>query len=202
MSAWRREWIACSIWKTGGLLGEAERKRRGEKYMHECDECGNKPANIHLTQIINNETTIFRLCEECARKKGISISIGVPQVSLQPQEQNSRQDAAADDAVVCPNCDLTLAEFKENGWLGCSSCYQAFADDINNLLLRVHSAHVHRGKQYRCAPAGMLDDKELKRLRKEMELAIRSEKFELAAAIRDKINDATVQSSCGGPGES
>ena len=43
--------------------------------MNMCDECGINPANIHLTQILQNETHVFHLCDECARKKGINISI-------------------------------------------------------------------------------------------------------------------------------
>lgn len=164
--------------------------------MNRCEECGINPANIHLTQIVNNQTTVVRLCEGCARKKGISISIGVPQAT---EAKGAQEEAgSADNDVVCPRCDLSLGELKERGWLGCPRCYQAFADEIDDLLLRVHGSRVHKGKHYRGAAEGVLDGGDVHRLRKEMELAIRSEKFELAAAIRDKINGMPAVESSGG----
>jgi protein arginine kinase activator len=171
--------------------------------MHMCEECGNNPANIHLTQIVDNQTMVYRLCEGCAKKKGISISIEMPQAEMGTIPQVSEQEEAVDSGVVCSRCDLSLAEFKEKGWLGCSSCYEAFADEIDGLLLRVHGSHVHKGKRYRSAPVRGLGERDMQRLRKEMELAIRSEKFELAAAIRDKIKGASpVEFGGGGEAES
>ena len=47
-----------------------------------CDECNCKPANVHLTQIIQNEVIVQHLCEECARHRGISIVIEDGHLSL------------------------------------------------------------------------------------------------------------------------
>ena len=40
-----------------------------------CDECNSNPANVHLTQIVQNEVIVQHLCEECAKHRGISIVI-------------------------------------------------------------------------------------------------------------------------------
>ena len=32
----------------------------------QCDQCGERPAAIHLTQIVNNAVTQAHLCETCA----------------------------------------------------------------------------------------------------------------------------------------
>ena len=39
-----------------------------------CDECGIRPANIHLTTIVDGEKKDVNLCAEClARKKELKI---------------------------------------------------------------------------------------------------------------------------------
>ena len=40
--------------------------------MNMCDECGINPANIHLTQILQNETHVFHLCDELPVKRELT----------------------------------------------------------------------------------------------------------------------------------
>ena len=34
-----------------------------------CDVCGKKKATVHLTEIVDEQTSEMHLCEECARQK-------------------------------------------------------------------------------------------------------------------------------------
>ena len=34
-----------------------------------CDVCGKKKATVHLTEIVDAQTSEMHLCEECARQK-------------------------------------------------------------------------------------------------------------------------------------
>jgi protein arginine kinase activator len=145
-----------------------------------CDECGKNPANVHLTQIVNDETAVFHLCEACARGKGIHISIGDGD---QPRGLNTREQQ-----ILCPECGLSLADFREKGWLGCAHCYRAFEKEIDELLMQVHGARVHKGKTYRIPDIVSTRGNDIQKLRRELDNAIRNEKFELAATIRDTIN--------------
>jgi protein arginine kinase activator len=150
--------------------------------MKMCEECGANPANVHLTQIVNNDAMVMNLCDECAKKKGINISI----------EDGGGKDKNPDDEkykdMKCPRCGLPYLEFKTKGWLGCAGCYSAFEKEIDELLVRVHGSSVHRGKRYaRCEPAGKRGAS-LKQLKRDLEAAIRNEQFELAAEIRDEIH--------------
>jgi protein arginine kinase activator len=147
--------------------------------MKMCDDCGSNPANVHLTQIVNNETNVFNLCMECARKKGISI-----QMSEGPVEE----PAAKVPEVTCTRCRLSLSEFREKGWLGCPDCYRAFEREIEELLHQMHGAAPYKGKRYSRSVGTKIDTKDLVRLRHELNNAIRNEQFERAAAIRDRIN--------------
>ncbi len=167
--------------------------------MKLCDECNSNPANIHLTQIVNNEVTVQHLCEECAKSKGISIVIEdkedahaiLPQMvtELVPKEE---KELKAPEKLRCTQCGLLFDDFKEKGWLGCSSCYNAFKKEIENLLVQVHGASEHKGKMYQVPDGSIEINDDLAFLRKELDNAIQSEKFELAAAIRDKINSVST----------
>lgn len=168
--------------------------------MKICDECNSNPANIHLTQIINNEVTVQHLCEECAKNKGISVVIedtedtkpALPQAVTEPALKE-KTELKTGEKLRCSQCGLLFDEFKEKGWLGCPSCYIAFQKEIDNLLVQVHGASVHKGKMYRAPDSSIEINDDLVFLRKELDNAIQSEKFELAAAIRDKINSVSSE---------
>ena len=36
-----------------------------------CDQCREREAVIHLTQIVNEQVTTVHLCEKCAAEKGV-----------------------------------------------------------------------------------------------------------------------------------
>ena len=36
-----------------------------------CDQCREREAVIHLTQIVNDQVTTLHLCERCAAEKGV-----------------------------------------------------------------------------------------------------------------------------------
>ena len=167
--------------------------------MKLCDICKMNQANIHLTQIVQNEVTVHHLCEECAKKKGISIVIEDNKTALPvnaPIEVEDQQPEVTEEVkLVCSKCHMSFNEFKEKGWLGCSHCYTAFEKEIDTLLVQVHGTCNHKGKQYQTTPYPIDDSDDLVFLRKELDNAIRNEKFELAAAIRDKINSVSSNES-------
>jgi protein arginine kinase activator len=158
--------------------------------MNLCDECGVNPANIHLTQIMQNETHVFHLCDECARRKGISISV---------QDENFVEDensAPQTPDKECSHCGMKLSEYKKSGWLGCPSCYHSFETEIDTLLVQVHGSSIHKGKKYQgVGGSHAASASEIKRLRHELASAIKNEEFEQAAMIRDAIHNLTDMES-------
>jgi protein arginine kinase activator len=149
--------------------------------MKMCDECGMNPANIHLTQITNDETHIMHLCDECAKKKGINISVNETVF-----EETDKLESLVPDKI-CTKCGLKYSEFKSKGWLGCAQCYTAFESEIDELLVQVHGSSIHKGKKYAGAAPGTEVSGQIKRLRHELAAAIKNEEFEQAAVIRDEI---------------
>jgi protein arginine kinase activator len=145
-----------------------------------CEECGKNPANVHLTQISPEGTVVAHLCEECARAKGIAVTIG------QPPPQAEVKAPEAD--VACPRCGLTYSAFREKGRLGCAECYRAFGEQIDRMLSQMHGSCVHKGKVYQRPAAAHGTRQDISRLRGELERAIRNEDFEEAAKLRDTIS--------------
>ena len=126
---------------------------------------------------------VSHLCDDCAKKQGIAISLGQPNEPV----QNKQTEPLAVPDTLCPNCGCALSEFKTNGRLGCAQCYATFQNDIDILLTQVHGSTLHKGKLYRKYDAGRTPATDVNRLRGELNEAIKNENFELAASIRDAI---------------
>ncbi|MCZ6917169.1 MAG: UvrB/UvrC motif-containing protein [Gemmatimonadetes bacterium] len=155
----------------------------------QCDECKERPAAIHLTQIVNDSVTTVHLCEQCAAAKGVQTGATVAKFPLSDFLATMGQLPQGDDAGACGSCGGTLQDFRESGRLGCPDCYDAFGQHLRGLLRRLHGSSQHVGEQY----AGEESDGEprtgpsLAELRKRLRRAVETENFELAAEIRDRI---------------
>jgi protein arginine kinase activator len=154
--------------------------------MQLCEDCGANPATVHLTRIVNETAQVSHLCEECSRKKGLSISIA---------REGPADGTQQEKAIVCPRCQLSFSEFKTKGLLGCCDCYRHFEKDIDSLLVQVHGSTVHKGKLYRHGGPDKLDVKDMERLKSELSKAIKKEEFELAALIRDTLHSFDTQNA-------
>lgn len=159
-----------------------------------CDNCRERDAVVHLTQIVDNAVSQIRLCEKCAAERGVETTVTGPKHPLADllqavQTQTTVQRA---DAARCAFCSASLKDFRTTGRLGCARCYESFESSLRELLRRVHGSARHAGRRYtppmlaETVPAGggmtMLGE-----LRERLRRAIESEQFELAADLRDRI---------------
>jgi len=158
-----------------------------------CDQCRERDAVVHLTQIVNAEVTQVHLCEKCAAAKGIETTVAMPKHPLGDFLHAVQQQAAPviGDQVRCAYCQTSLRDFRASGRLGCAHCYTAFEGALRELLRRVHGAARHRGREYAApdpvtAPSGPA---ELEALRVRLQQAVAAEEFELAARLRDQIRE-------------
>jgi protein arginine kinase activator len=153
--------------------------------MNPCHFCG-QPATIHYTSLIEQAKVQQHLCEGCARKHGVVTDdpSPVPPFDLQALVQlMSGQHAAAPqpESLKCSECGLKYAQFRAEGRLGCPHDYDAFHDPLVDLLGRVHRADRHAGK----VPRGKRP--RLDHLRGLLAEAVAAERYEDAAALRDRI---------------
>ncbi len=159
-----------------------------------CKYC-NKPATIHITEIIEGSPQEFHLCDEHAREHIASGAVA-PSKPKQPQEHMAALAAASStgdlsrlDAQACPACGITFREFRQSGRLGCAHDYEAFKDELLPLIENIHGATQHCGKVPSGAPETIARTSQLLHLRRQLKEAIDREDYELAAEIRDKIRE-------------
>ena len=131
------------------------------------------------------------LCEICAQSKNLPhVAVFSPQstmgdiwklLQISSQQTKRRQD------VTCPDCGMTREEFRRKGRVGCAKDYKVFAEDIQEILERVHGALGHAGRIPGKCSGKVGRRKEIASLRKELDTAIREEAYENAARIRDEL---------------
>ncbi|MDP2479019.1 MAG: UvrB/UvrC motif-containing protein [Candidatus Palauibacterales bacterium] len=161
-----------------------------------CDNCGEREAEIHLTQIVDSELTTLHLCSECAGEKGVPTQVGLGSAPLTDflaqMEKGTSDSALSVEAEACPYCGTTAADFRRTGRLGCSQCWAHFEPKLRALLRRIHGSTQHVGKLYLGAAeedVGVDADARIGTLRRRLERAIELEDFETAADLRDRIRE-------------
>jgi protein arginine kinase activator len=161
----------------------------------QCTICKEKPATVHLTQIVGDKMQKLDLCEECAKSKGIndptSFSLADADVLFGLGASQEIDQAARGVALKCPRCGFSQADFKKSGRLGCPECYKTFAEGLEGLLKTMHKGTRHAGKVPEALRQSHDDAERLKSLQKKLAEAIEGENYELAAQLRDEIKQMT-----------
>lgn len=96
--------------------------------------------------------------------------------------------------MVCPDCGMPLSRVKEKKILGCSRCFFYFRDTVVKLM-RETSGEVFYAGNLPQQPEIFSDSAaSLQHLEAELQKAVENEEYELAAYLRDKINEREVSS--------
>ena len=159
----------------------------------DCDQCHEREAVIHLTQIVDEQVTTLHLCERCAAEKGVESAATVGKTPLGGFLAAMGKGVTPQVAGIggaCPRCGATLQDFRESGRLGCPECYRSFEAPLRDLLRRLHGSTHHVGERYAepgREPAAELAADGRESLRQQLRLAVETENFELAAELRDRL---------------
>ena len=183
-----------------------------------CERCKKNEATVSYREIMNGKEKKYLLCEDCAKEmeKNGEISFSAPKLFGQNESAfaskffgenessllNSmfgslfapaRGERALSEAKKCPLCGATFGELVKEGKVGCAKCYDAFAAELERTVSGIHGQSVHSGK----SPAklgGRLDVKQkIRSLERELKDAIKDERYERAAELRDEINTLRAQ---------
>lgn len=154
-----------------------------------CQFCKKNVATVHLTELVEGEKQEVHLCEQCARKKGLSFK---SQLSLQDllsglMEKKLEKIPEEILSMKCPTCGLTFRQFRETGRFGCPRDYQVFQDGLAPLLERIHGSTKHIGKMPKKIDSDAAKERALLDLRSQLEEAVHREEYERAAQLRDRI---------------
>jgi protein arginine kinase activator len=160
----------------------------------QCQACHKNEATIHLTEITDGVRTEMHLCEHCAQEEGIAVKSQIPLNELlssllaaQPEENELFGDS--DQKHSCPHCGFTLDQFRKKAALGCPYDYEVFEKSLLALIEKAHDGKTsHCGKIPSKTPSDTKKQILLMTLRQQLETAVKNEDYELAAELRDKIN--------------
>ena len=152
-----------------------------------CDVCKQKAATVFLTQIVDGKMQKVNLCDACSKEKGVTDPKGFALADLLLGLGASEEMERSGVGLKCPMCGFSQADFKKTGRLGCSNCYETFAEGLAPLLKGLHKGTAHVGK----VPPRLLKtierETQLKTLKRDLSKAVADENSESAAQLRDQI---------------
>ena len=169
-----------------------------------CDNCGKNEANVKYTQIINGVKKEMKLCEKCSKQLGIDdINFNMPidfssflgDLISDYEESSFMPMMSTPKELRCKNCNTTYNEFLNTGKFGCAECYDAFSSKIESVLKRIHGSDKYLGRKSKGKikqiekKTEQKEDSKLDKLEKELKQAIKEERYEDAAKIRDEIKN-------------
>lgn len=165
-----------------------------------CSKCKKNEATVYYKQNINGKVTESALCSECAKKfkdeydiggklNGMFNNIfgGADELNLLGGLLGVHPQGRIAAAKVCPCCGATFKDFTKTGKAGCAECYNIFRDELGDTIMRIHSGNKHTGRAPKHFRAKIEKEEKITKLKKELDEAVKEQKFEDAARIRDEI---------------
>ena len=178
-----------------------------------CENCGKREANVRYSENINGVKKEMHLCEECSRKLGITdkVDFRMPALDLSNFFGSFLEDFSTPDfmpilsevkQIRCDSCGSTFEDIINTGRYGCANCYDVFEDRMDPILKKLQGANRHNGRLGKVSNNNVkLDNNEqkednkkenkvknkLEKLQEDLKKAIKEERYEDAAKIRDEI---------------
>ena len=183
-----------------------------------CDNCGKREANVRYSENINGKVKELNLCEECSQKLGIGhIDFSMP-MDFSDFFGDFMEEFAKPEwmpllnevkTLTCDNCGYTFNDIVNTGKLGCGNCYDAFEAKLDPIIKKIQGANRHVGRIGKIID-NKIEEKlkqsenkennkttKLEQLQEQLKLAIKEERYEDAAKIRDEIKKCN---GCNGDG--
>ena len=177
-----------------------------------CDNCGKREANVRYSENINGKKRELNLCEECSHKLGIDqMDFSMPidfsnffegfmdnfgSTEFMPMIDELKE-------LKCNSCGYTFDDIANTGRLGCKDCYEVFQDRLDPIIKRIQGSNKHVGRIGKILDTKIenkMKDQNTKTINKEndsisqkekleikLKEAVKEERYEDAAKIRDEI---------------
>ena len=175
-----------------------------------CDNCGKREANVRYSENINGRKKELHLCEECSKKLGIeNMDFNMP-IDFSSFFGGLLEDFGTNDfmplfnevkQLKCDNCGYTFEDIVNTGKLGCENCYSVFEDRLDLIIKKIQGSNKHVGRTGKIIDSKISekinnkdsktennkDVSKVEKLQNDLKKAIKEEKYEEAAKIRDEI---------------
>ena len=175
-----------------------------------CENCGKREANVRYSENINGVKKEMNLCDECSRKLGIAdkMDFRMPSLDFSNLFGSFLEDFSTPDfmpllnevkQIKCDSCGSTFDDIINTGRYGCANCYDVFENRMDPILKKLQGANRHNGRLGKVSDnnvkfdnnegikAENKTDNKLEKLQNDLKLAIKEERYEDAAKIRDEI---------------
>ncbi len=177
-----------------------------------CENCGKREANVRYSENINGVKKEMNLCEECSKRLGVTdqMNFRMPSLDFSNFFGSFLEDFASmpdfmpllDQVkdVKCESCGYTFNDIVNSGRYGCANCYDVFEDRMDPILKKLQGANRHTGRLGKISDNNVKFDKasdksdektkvsdEKGKLEQELKKAIKEERYEDAAKLRDEI---------------
>lgn len=175
-----------------------------------CENCGKREANVRYSENINGAKKELHLCEECSKKLGITdkMDFRMPSLDFSSLFGSFLEDFSTPDfmpllsemkKIECNSCGSTFEDIINTGRYGCPNCYEVFEDRMDPILKKLQGANRHNGRLGKISDNKVKFEKseenvstnsnenKLEKLQEDLKLAIKEERYEEAAKIRDEI---------------
>ena len=156
-----------------------------------CQNCNKNDATLHMKRIINGRAAEVHLCSDCARSLGYGeafsgLGLGFGHLL---GELLSSGEAGSANRMRCPACGKSFEEIAEDGKMGCAECYAVFYDRLLPTLNKIHGKTSYMGSKPQMSGDNRRVSTSLDELKIALSEAVERQDFELAANLRDRIND-------------
>ena len=175
-----------------------------------CDNCGNREANVRYSENINGRKKELQKSEECSKKLGIeNIDFNMP-IDFSSFFGGLLEDFGTNDfmplfnevkQLKCDNCGYTFEDIVNTGKLGCENCYSVFENRLDPIIKKIQGSNKHVGRTGKIIDSKISekinnkdsktennkDVSKVEKLQNDLKKAIKEEKYEEAAKIRDEI---------------
>ncbi len=156
--------------------------------MDKCEKCG-KAIDYVLKCAMGESSNILLLCKECLPNEPIGFVGNDINGVIFEQEDLTQRLLKAPSIKVCKNCGTSLIDVEKEKKLGCPDCYTLYYETLYRITkgesLTPQSEQEFKNNTIN-GKIGILE--------KRMSNAIKEEKYELAAEIRDHIEEIKKQS--------
>lgn len=177
----------------------------------DCQCCNRKPSQVRICDVERNECAEpYNVCADCFALikrymfdmtrpliatadiiREVQGLLGTNAITL-PDQPGALAPLEIGSVPACPDCGMTLSEFKARGRFGCPRDYEVFAEHLDPLFERIHDTQParHQGRlpQASGEPEIVTRRRKTAELKARLDAAVAEENYELAARLRDEIN--------------
>ena len=170
-----------------------------------CQKCHKNLATLRYAEVVGGKVSELQLCPDCLKRMQEETTSGFELSGVQAAKTKNKAVAEppAEPKMlnrVCRVCGADLKEAIQQNRVGCSACYEALGDSLEQVLRGFHVGMRHRGKEPHVSDSRKIARSELHSLRALLRSTLKSENYEEAAKLRDRIRLLEVAMSGRDPG--